>query len=64
MIRRLCCRHDQNNYETYVVVTSLKGLLYFHQKTDVTNNKYLKEFKARVKSIDDYNACILGKSCA
>ena len=27
----------------------------------MTNDKHLKEFKARVESMDEYNACVLGK---
>ena len=61
MIRGLCCRHDHSNNETYLVVTSLKNLVYYYQKPEATNGKQLKEFKARVESADDFDACILGK---
>ena len=40
LIWGLCCRHDQNTDHTYAVVTSLKGLLYFYQKPNMTSNKY------------------------
>ena len=45
MICRLCCCHDQNNDETNAGVTSLKSLLIFYQKPNITNITYLKEFK-------------------
>ena len=44
-----------------VVESSIKALFYFYQKPDMTNDEYLKEFKAWVKSMDDYNAFVLGK---
>ena len=43
LIRGLCCKHNQNNDETYAVIASLKGLFHFNQKSDITNNEYLKE---------------------
>ena len=61
VIWALCCRHHQNNDETYAVVTSLKNLLYFDQKPDVTNDEYLKKFKAQVESAEDFDTCVLGK---
>ena len=57
----LGCRHDQNNKKTYAEVSSLKNLLYPYHKSDLTNNEYLKEFNARVESIDYFNTFILGK---
>ena len=38
-----------------------KKLLYFFQMSDVINNEYLKEYVARVESMDDYDTFILGK---
>ena len=61
MITGSPCHHGQNNEKTCAVMTFLKNLLYLYQKPVATNNKYLKEFKARLESIDNYNACILGK---
>ena len=60
MIKGLYCQHDENNDETYVVMTTLKTLIYFYKKSDVTNDEHMKEFKARVKSMDDFNWCIVG----
>ena len=48
LIGGLCCIHDQNNNETYTVVSLFKALFYFYQKPDMTNDEYLKEFKAWV----------------
>ena len=62
MVRGMFCRHGQNNDEKYMVKMSLKNQLYFHQKPEVTNDEYLKEFKAKLESFDDYSACILRKS--
>ena len=39
--RGLCCRHDHNNNETYDGVMLLKNLLYYYQKPEATNDKYL-----------------------
>ena len=39
---------------------SLKNLLHFYQKPEMTNNEYLK-FKASVELIHDFDACILEK---
>ena len=43
------------------MVQLLNSLLYFYQKPEASNNEYLKEFKAHVESIDDLDACTLGK---
>ena len=61
LIKNMCWHHDQNNDETYAVVSSLKAVFYFCQKLNTTNTEYLKEFKAQVESMDDYMACLLGK---
>ena len=45
----------------YAVVTSLKSLFFFYQKPGTTNDEYLKEFKACIESIEDFDACTLGK---
>ena len=60
IIWELCCRHSINNDKTYAVISSLKNLLYLYQKPEATNDEYLKEFKARVESMDDYWVCVLG----
>ena len=39
LINGLCCQHDQNNNKTYAVVSSLKALFYFYQKSDMTNDE-------------------------
>ena len=41
------------------MVMSLKNLFYFYQKPETLNDEYLKEFKAHVESIDDFDACTL-----
>ena len=61
MVRSITCRHNQNTDETYTVVQSLKSLIYFYQQLDVTNDEYLKELKAGIESIDDFDACTLQK---
>ena len=61
LIRGLCCQHDLNNNKTYAVISSVKKPLYPYQKPKVNNDEYLKEFKARVESMNDYRAGILGK---
>ena len=61
MIRDISCRHDQNTDKTYAIVQSLKSLKYFYQRPHVANNEYLKEFKACVETIKDFDACTLGK---
>ena len=61
LIRGLCCRHDLNNHKTYAMILSLKNLFYLYQKPEVSNHEYLKEFKARVQSMDDYQTCVLEK---
>ena len=61
MIKSLCFMHYQKNDEIYATVTSLKVLLYFFQRPDMINDKYPKESKARVESMNDYNACFLRK---
>ena len=43
------------------MISFLKNLLYLYQQPEKMNIEYLKEFKARVKSMDDYRACVLGK---
>ena len=64
LIRGFFCLNDLNNDKMYAVISSLKNLLYLYQKSEVTNDEYLKEFKAKVESMDDYQACILEKfSC-
>ena len=50
-----------NNDKTNAVISSLKNIFYLYQKPEVSNNEYLKEFKARVQSMDDYQACVLGE---
>ena len=57
----ICYKHDQNTDETYAVIMSVKYLFYFYQKTETQNDEYLKEFKARVESINNFDACILRK---
>ena len=58
LIRGFCYKHDQNNYQTYAVVSSLNYLLYYCEKPDVTNDEYLKEFKESMESMDDFDACM------
>ena len=63
-IRGICCRHDKNTDETYIIFQSLKSLIYFYQQPNATNNDYLKEFKACIESIKDFDSCTLRKfSC-
>ena len=58
---RIRYKHDQNTDETYAVIMSVKNLFYFYQKPETPNDEYLKEFKARVESINNFDACILRK---
>ena len=62
LIRWFRCQHDLNNDKTSAVTSLLKNLLYLYQKPEETNDEYLKEFNARVESMDDYGACMLQKS--
>ena len=59
IIRGFCCNHDQNNDNVCAVMNSLRLLFINFQKSDVSNDDYLKEFQARVATIDNYNANIL-----
>ena len=61
LIWSICCQHEQNACETYAMVRSMKSFFYFYQKRDTSNDEYLKEFKARVESLDDFDACTFGK---
>ena len=61
LIRGLHCCHDLNNDKTYAIFSLLKNLFYVYQKLVEPNDEYLKEFKARVESMDDYKVCVLGK---
>ena len=53
LVRSICCRHDQSTDKTYAIVQLLKSLIYFYE--------YLKEFKSCFESINDFDACTLGK---
>ena len=60
----LHCCHDLNNDKTYAMILSLKNLFYLYQKPDVSNDEYLKVFKTRVVSMDNYQDSVLGQfSC-
>ena len=48
LIRGLCCKHDQNNDKFYAVFNSLRALFINFQKSDQTNDEYLKEFQAQM----------------
>ena len=61
LIQSICCWHDQNADKTYAMEQSIKGLFYFYQKLDTSNAEYLKEYKAQVESLDDFESCTLGK---
>ena len=61
LIRGLCCKHDQNNNKFYAVFNSLRALFINFQKSDQTNNEYLKEFQAHMATLDDYDTNILRK---
>ena len=50
LIRGLYWEYDQNNDRVYDVM---------FQKSDVSNDDYLKEFQVQVAALDDYNENIL-----
>ena len=54
LIRGFCCKHDQNHDKFYAVFNSVWALFINFQKSDQTNDDYLKEFH-----LDDYNANIV-----
>ena len=57
--RRICCNQKQNNDKVYTVMNSLRALFINFQKSEVSNNYYLKKYQARVAIFDDYNMNIL-----
>ena len=60
LIRGFCCKHNQNNDKFYAVFNSIGALFINFQKNDQTIDKYLKEFQARMATLDDYDANIVG----
>ena len=60
LIWGFCCKHNQNNNGFYAVFNSLQALFINFQKSDQTNDNYLKEFQACMTMLDDYDSNIMG----
>ncbi len=54
MIRGYCCQLDTLNNEYMLIVKSLKNLFYFFQKAEQSNSKFLDDFMALIKVIEEY----------
>ena len=62
LICDLCCKHGQNNYKTYTIISSLLvHLMYLYQKSDMSKDVCIKELKTWVESMDDFDTCVLDK---
>ena len=57
--RGFSCHHDQNKNNIYTVLNRLRALFVNYQRSETTNDDYLKKFQADVSTLDNLNANIL-----
>ena len=53
LVRGFCCRHDTNQEQTVVSAITIKSVMYYYPKLDVSNDDYYQQVKTRVKSVYD-----------